>query len=136
MKTELFPDLRILPKALNADGQWDSVVERWCFGLAQYPGEINTRLVHFAVREMRGDLQEAIEACCVIDVLDTALQLSRAAKYLVDEREIAYQILQTLPDPTALNEEQQFTLCQIVDQVENAYGDAISFMRWRESERA
>ena len=76
---------------------------------------------------------EAVRAHYVFNILDLSLKLSRAAKYLVSEREIAFGILGELPNPFNLGEDEQFVIAQIVDQVEQAYGGVLDKLskKWR-----
>lgn len=106
-------------EVLNAE------IDGWCYGITNYPGEIFPGLVHRVVRELAPSFQAAIEHNVVFDILDISLRFSRAAKYLVDEREICFVILAHLPNPTELTEDGQFILAQIIDQAEQAYGSAV-----------
>jgi len=107
------------------DEVFDFEIEGWCYGITNYPGEVHAALVHSVVKELAGSFRMAIECNVIFDVLDISMRLSRAAKYLVDEREIAFSILSQLPNPISLGEEGQFVLGQIVDQVEQSYGGAL-----------
>jgi hypothetical protein len=100
-------------------------VDGWCYGIANYPGEVFPALVHSVVKEMAPSFTAAIESNVIFDVLDVATRLSRAAKYLIDDREITFSILSQLPGPSSLSEDGQFVLAQIIDQVEQAYGGAL-----------
>lgn len=100
-------------------------LDGWCHGITYYPGEIHSGIVHRIIQELAPSFKSAIEHGYVFDILDLALKFSRAAKYLVDEREICFSILAHLPSPMVLGEDSQFTLAQIVDQAEQAYGSAL-----------
>lgn len=100
-------------------------VDGWCYGVANYPGEVFPGLVHRVVQELAPTFRSAIEHNHVFDILDVSLRFSRAAKYLVDEREICFSILAQLPHPSTLTEDGQFVLAQIIDQAEQAYGGAL-----------
>ena len=112
--------------------------------LENYPGEIFPELVFRfvrepeesivrAVRELEESIVRAIEHHVAFDVLSLAKEIARAGKYLVQEKDIAFCILSVLPPPTKFNEDAQFILGQIVDQVENAYGGALERLekKWR-----
>lgn len=107
------------------DEVFNAEVDGWCYGITNYPGEIFPGLVHRIVGELAPSFLAAIEHNVVFDVLDISLKLSRAAKYLVDEREICFVILAHLPNPNELDEDRQFILAQIIDQAEQAYGNAV-----------
>ena len=108
-------------------------IDGWCYGIANYPGEVFPGLVHRVVKELAPSFKAAIDHGVVFDILDISLKLSRAAKYLVDEREICFSILAQLPNPASLNEEGQFTLAQIIDQAEQAHGGALERLekKWK-----
>lgn len=115
----------MLPVRDRYDEVFNVEVDGWCYGIQNYPGEVFPALVHSVVKELAPSFRTAIESNFVFDVLDISTRLSRAAKYLVDEREIAFSILSQLPCPHVLSEEAQFILAQVIDQVEQAYGGAL-----------
>lgn len=108
-------------------------IDGWCYGIANYPGEIFPGLIHRVVKELANSFKAAVEHNVVFDILDVSLKLSRAAKYLVDEREICFGILAQLPNPSTLDEDGQFTLAQIIDQAEQAHGGALERLekKWK-----
>ena len=106
-------------------------IDGWCYGITNYPGEIFPGLIHRVLKELAPSFTAAIEHNVVFDILDIAMKFSRAAKYLVDEREICFSILANLPHPGSLNEDAQFVLAQIVDQAEQAYGGALERLEQR-----
>ena len=113
---------------------FDVEVDGWCYGLTHFPGEIHPAIVFRVIKELSLAFNEAVKAHYVFNVLDLALKLSRSAKYLVGEREIAFAILAELPNPLELSEEEQFIVAQIVDQVEQAYGGVVERLtrKWRQ----
>jgi hypothetical protein len=102
-------------------------VEALCYALTNYPGEIFDTVFYIVLGDLKDSFRTAIECNVVFDILDISTRLSKAAKYLIDERDIAFEILNLLPNPAPLSEEEQFILAQLVDQVEQAYGGAIEF---------
>ena len=100
-------------------------MDGWCYGIQNYPGEIFPGLIHAVVRELAPSFRTAIEHNLVFDLLATAKMISRAAKYLIHEKEVCFSILAQLPNPSTLDEEGQFVLAQIIDQAETKYGGAI-----------
>ena len=100
-------------------------MDGWCYGLEQYPGEIFPGLVHGVVRELKESFTAAIEYGYPFDILELSAKISKAAKYLVHEKEIAFSILAQFPRPGLLTEEGQYTMAQIIDQVEQHYGGAL-----------
>jgi len=104
---------------------FDIEMEGWCYGIEKYPGEIFPGLVHAIIRELADSFKMAIEHQYAFDVLTLSSKMSKAAKYLVHEKEIAFSILAYLPHPSLLTDAGQLTLAQVIDPVEEAYGGAI-----------
>lgn len=115
----------MLPVKNKYDEIFEIEVDGWCYGLANYGGEISPPIVFRVVGELAISFKAAIENNVIFDLLDVATRLSKAAKYLVKEKEIAFAILSQLPSPSGLDEDAQFVLAQVVDQVERAYGGAL-----------
>jgi hypothetical protein len=103
-------------------------MEGWAYGIANYPGEIFPELIFRVIRELEPSFIEAIQHYYSFDIVEVATMFSKAAKYLVHEKDITFCILSILPPPSTLEEPAQFVLNQIVDQVENTYGGAIERM--------
>ena len=114
---------------LKVKDRYDEVfeieIDGWCYGITNFPGEVSSGLVHRVIRELTDVFRAAVEHNYVFNLLNVADRISKAAKYLIDEREITFSILAQLPNPVTINEDQQFILAQIVDQAEQAYGGAI-----------
>jgi hypothetical protein len=100
-------------------------LDGWCYGIQNYPGEVFPGLVHAVVRELRPGFKKAIEHNVPFDVLKVSKSISRAAKYLVHEKEIAFSVLAQLPSPLELDEDGQYIMAMIIDQVEQEYGGAL-----------
>jgi hypothetical protein len=114
------------PKVKNRfDEIFEVEIDGWCYGITHYPGEIHGALVHRVIKELSAAFKEAIEHNYVFNILDLSTRLSRAAKYLVPEKEIAFSILYVIPSPVEFSEDGQFVIAQLVDQVEQAYGGAL-----------
>ena len=103
-------------------------MDGWCYGIQNYPGEIFAGLLHAVVKELAPAFKLAIEHHYVFNALELSAKLSKAAKYLVHEKEIAFSIMAQLPSPFDLEEDEQFIMAQIIDQVEQAYGGVIERM--------
>lgn len=99
-----------------------------CYALTNYPGEVFDTLFYMCLNDLKDSFRTAVESNVIFDMLDVAARLSKAAKYLIDERDIAFEILNLLPSPAQLEEDGQFILAQLVDQVEQSYGGAIDFV--------
>ena len=115
----------MLPVKNRYDEIFEIEIDGWCYGLANYGGEVEPAVVFRVVAELAPAYRGAVENNVVFDLLDVATRVSKAAKYLVKEKEIAFAILSNLPSPGSLDEDGQFILGQIIDQVEQAYGGAI-----------
>lgn len=100
-------------------------MDGWCYGIQNYPGEIFPGLIHAVVKELSAGFKLAIEHNYAFNALELSTKLSKAAKYLVHEKEIAFSIMAQLPSPHELSEEGQYILAQIIDPVEQAYGGVI-----------
>ena len=101
-------------------------IDGWCYGVQNFPGEIYPGLVHAVIRELAPSFRVALDHEYAFDVLDVSKRISRAAKYLVHEKEICFSILAQLPNPSVLDENGQYTLAQIIDQAEQKHGGALS----------
>lgn len=100
-------------------------IEGWCYGIANYPGEIFPGLIHRVIKELGRSFRAALENNIAFDILDISMKLSKAAKYLIDEREICFSILAQFPHPSTFEDEAQFAMSRVIDQVEQAYGGAL-----------
>lgn len=108
---------------------FDIEVEGWCYGVQNFPGEIFPGLIHAVLKELRPSFKAAVESDYVFNVIEISQRFSKAAKYLVHEKEIAFSILAQLPTPYEINEDGQFILAQLIDQVEQTHGGALDRMR-------
>ncbi len=115
----------MLPVKNQYDEIFEIEIDGWCYGLAHCGGEIEPAVVFRLVAELAPAYRGAVENHFIFDILDVATRVSKAAKYLVREKEIAFAILSNLPSPATIDEDSQFILAQIIDQVEQAYGGAI-----------
>jgi len=113
---------------------FDIEVEGLCYALTNYPGEIFGELIESVIDELGPSIRMAVACNVNFDVMDVSARISKASKYLVDEKEIAFWILNCLPHPRALDEDGQFVLGQIIDQVDQTYGGALTVCetKWRE----
>ena len=129
-----------IPKVKNHfDEIFEVEIDGWCYGITHFPGEVHAALVHRVFKELSVSFRDAVNNHFVFNVVDLATRISRAAKYLVLEKEVAFAILYQLPTPAEFDEEGQFVIAQLVDQVEQAYGGALEKVqkKWQwESEKA
>ena len=106
-------------------------IDGWCYGISNYPGEIYPGLVHRIIREVKPAFDAAIANQHVFEVSDIASRLSKAAKYLISEKEIAFSIMSHLPNPMQLDERGKRTLAQIVNSAELKYSGALARLQRR-----
>lgn len=108
-------------------------VECWCFGISNFPGQLYPKLIHRVIKEMSPTFRAAIDNSYVFDVFDTAKKVYLASAGIIPEKQIVFSILANLPMAFELEEESQFILAQIIDQVEKVYGGVIDQMEelWR-----
>jgi hypothetical protein len=108
-------------------------IDGWCFGITNYPGEVSPQIVHRIIRELASGFQSAIEHNVVFDINDLAARFSKAARYLIHEKELAFAIIAQLPNPATLLEEQQCVLGLVIDKVEQVYPGALEsfYKRWQ-----
>lgn len=104
---------------------FDIEMDGWCYGIEKYPGEIFPGLVHGVIRELGPSFVAGLEHNYVFDILELATKFSKAAKYLIHEKELAFSILAQFPPPSMLSEDGQFAMAQVIDQVEQKYGGAL-----------
>ena len=117
------------------DEVFDIEIDGWCYGIQHYPGEIFPGLVHAIVKELTPSFGEAISHNVVFNILEISAKMSRAAKYLVHEKEICMSIVARLPAPHQLNEDGQFVLAQIVDQADQEYGGVLEDLQRKWSQQ-
>lgn len=108
-------------------------MEGWSYGLSSYPGDIFPELVFRVLRELEPSFIEALQKNHPFDILAVSKLFSKSAKYLVHEKDIAFCILSLFPAPSMFNEEAQFTMACVIDQVEKEYGGALERMnkKWQ-----
>jgi hypothetical protein len=108
-------------------------IDGWCFGIANYPGEISPAIVHQVLRELGIGFHVAIEHNVVFNIVEIAAKFSQSARYLVHEKEISFGIIAQLPNPHLLDEEHQCVLGMILDKVDQVYPGALDFYysRWK-----
>ncbi len=101
--------------------------------LEEYPGEIFPELVFRLVRELENTFVKAIENEYAFPVLEIGEEIAAASKYLVHPKDISFCILSVLPSPNNFGEDAQFTMANIIDQVEQEHGGAIERLekKWR-----
>jgi hypothetical protein len=115
----------MLPIKNRYDEIFEVEIDGWCYGLSHFQGEIHPAVVFRVVGELSVSFKAAVENNVIFDVIDVATRLSKAAKYLVHEKEITFSILAHLPSPSSLDDDGKFILGQLVDQIEQAYGGAL-----------
>jgi hypothetical protein len=108
-------------------------MDGWCYGIANYPGELYPALVHRVICELRVSFVGAVEHGFVFDLESVAHQLAQAGKYVVPADEIALAIAGQLPAPAS--HDQQFILNQIIRPLEHKKPDLWALLQRRWSAR-
>ena len=125
---------------LNASyGQiFELEMDGWCYGIESYPGEIFPALVHAVIKDLAPCFISSLENGYVFSVLALADKFSKASKFTVHAKEIAFSILAQFPHPNTLNEEGKYTLAQVIDEVEQAHGGALDRLqrKWSSNKQA
>ncbi|MCS6893544.1 MAG: hypothetical protein NZO16_03130 [Deltaproteobacteria bacterium] len=98
-------------------------LEGWCYGIANYPGEINASLIHRIIEELRPTLLKAMEFGIPVNFVKLASKLAKAAKYLVDEREITLSLLMNLPNPEYVDEFERNYITRAIDEAAKVFPD-------------
>lgn len=106
-------------------------IDGWCYGIQNYPGEKYPGLIHGIVRELRPTFVAALEHHYAFNIIEVGKRISRAAKYLVHEKEIVFSILAHFPRPSELDEEGQYVMAEVVDIVEQKWGGALERLQRR-----
>jgi hypothetical protein len=100
-------------------------IDEMCLALKSYPGEIYFDLPFYVVAGHAGMFKEAIEQGLALDVLDLSVQLTKAAKYLVHEKDVTTFIYVNLPPAASIAPTKRPFLTRIVDQIEEQYSGSI-----------
>jgi len=103
-------------------------LQSWQEAISKFDGEVNDELVYDCLDLVFPAFRKAIECGVVFDVMEISSQFSRAAKYLVDERMIAFKILASLPDPLTLQEDERMVLSAITEKVEDRYKGTVAYL--------
>lgn len=104
---------------------FDTELAGWCYGLANYPGDMFDALAHRVISELKVLLVGALTNGYVFDMRAVVEELCKATKFLISEKEITFSILAQFPDPRELSEEAQYTMAMIIDQADQQYGDVV-----------
>lgn len=108
-------------------------LEGWCYGIANYPGEMHSSLVHRIIEELRPTFYRALNERVEIDFLKLASKIAQASKYCVDERELVISMLSHLPNPDTLDEESAEYVQNAIDRVKKTFPDVedILQLKWQ-----
>jgi hypothetical protein len=103
-------------------------IRSWQEAIANYEGEVSDELVYDCLDVIFPAFRKAIACGVVFDVMDISAQFSRSAKYLVDERMIAFKILASLPDPLSVSEDERMVISTIAELVEERYRGTVAYL--------
>jgi hypothetical protein len=109
-------------------------LQSWYQAVTDFGGEVNEDFVYDVLELLYPSFKKALSLGMVFDVLEISLKLTKAAKYLVDERLIAFKILNSLPHPSKLSEDEQYALAQIIEIAEKQYKGTLAYMerKWQQ----
>jgi hypothetical protein len=124
--------MNIFPVINRYDEVFKIEMDGWCFGIANYPGEVSPSVLHRIIREFSASFQAAIEHNVAFNIIDIADQMSQSARRLIHPKEIALAMVAQLPNPAVLSEDQQCVLGQIIDTVDKSQPGALDsfYRRW------
>ena len=102
---------------------FDLDIQAWCYGLKNYPGQINTDLVAAVLNEVAPCFKEALKANLQFRVVDIAEQFVEASHYVVDHYTITKLICQSFPNPNDLSDDMDelYLIANILDEIEGQY---------------
>lgn len=98
--------------------KFDSLIEAFCTGLTEYEGEVHEKLFSEFVKTLKPAFEEAIMKGYAFDILTIAEKLSEVSYFRVEPENILQMLLDILPNPKNLSQDEQFTLAQILDPVD------------------
>lgn len=104
-------------------------LEGWCYGIANYPGEMHSNLIHRIIEELRPTFYRAMNEKVEIDFLKLASKLAQASKYCVDEKELVVSMLGHLPNPSNLDDESAEYVRSAIDKVKKTFPDIEEILR-------
>ena len=110
--------------------EFDIVIKAFCAGIKDYPGEIYDGLVHILIQDMEPMFIGAVKRGYVVDILNIAEDFCEAAMFRVDAEGVLAKLLSLFPNPKELDEEEQFTLAQILDPVDQALPSAVKQLQY------
>ena len=115
--------------------EFKTVIKAFCSGIKRYPGEIHDRLVHVVIQDLEPMFVGALERGYVFDILSVAEDFCEAAMFRLDAEGVLSKLLSLFPNPSLLDEEQQFILAQILDPVDQALPSAVQKLQyeWKEA---
>jgi len=96
-------------------------LEGWCYGLANYPGQVHINLINRIAEELQPTFRKAISEGIRFDLVKLAAKFAKAAKYQVDEKEILVAFVLQLPPEDDLLEEELEVLESILGRVKTVF---------------
>jgi|GEM_PF-6333182 len=101
-------------------------VDRWCFGVQNYPGEIYPKLIFKVIKQLAPAIKAAVEGNLVINLVALGQHLAQAGKYVVSEQEIILALAGALPCPTAIDPSHHETLANTLGVIEQVLPGSLS----------
>lgn len=107
-----------------------TVIDAYCYGIGDYDGEFSDELISIIIKDIRPAIQEAIENLYKFNLLGIAEQFCKATNFRVSPEGVVATLLDLLPNPKCLSEEEQFTIAQIIDPVDQAIPGTLERIQW------
>ncbi len=93
-------------------------IERWCYAVKNYPGEIHPTLLFKIVKQLIPVFKTAIEGNILVNLVAVAQHLAEAGKFVVSERELVVALASSLPSPTLVDPAHHRVLAQTLGVIE------------------
>lgn len=93
-------------------------LERWCFAVRNYPGEIYPKLIYKVIKHMAQTLREAIELDLIVNLVALGQRLAADGKFVVSEHDVVVALTAALPSPASVDKAHHLTLAQTLGLVE------------------
>lgn len=118
-------------RAIETPGDLSRTVDDWCGALSGFPAEVSLDLVYFVSGACSDAYIEASTKGITGSVIEDSRRLSKAAKYLVHEKDIAYMIAARLAAQEDPSPASAAPTAAMIKQVRDLYGaEALETNPW------
>lgn len=101
-------------------------MEGWCYGVANFPGEMFPGLIRRVIKELTLSFREAIEHFHAFDIVAVANAFAEAASNVISAKEIALSIMSCLPCDGAVDDNSRLIVRAMLEHVERVYGPIVA----------